>query len=287
MAGWRRAWCRSGCSAGEPLSIKALRAYHEAGILVPARVDRRTGYRSYTVDQLGDAAVIRRLRDLDLPLEQVREVLHARDPELTRRVLARHAVAMQARLAETERIVAELQVAVTLAPTTHTPVHVREEPAVQTVRITGTVEEDAWADWLGWAFGRLTAVVARSGVTPTGTAGALYEPEIPDDGAQPVEALLPVPGPFALPVGEGEVAFGEVPAVRVAVLVHAGSYDDIGDTYRALGAWVARHAEPTGERIREWYVVGPSDTADDTAWRTEIAWPITAGPVTEPTGANR
>jgi DNA-binding transcriptional MerR regulator len=28
------------------LSVKALRAYHEAGILVPARVDPATGYRT-------------------------------------------------------------------------------------------------------------------------------------------------------------------------------------------------------------------------------------------------
>ena len=49
------------------LSVKALRNYHEAGILVPARVDPSTGYRSYHVGQLTDAAVLRRLRDLDLP----------------------------------------------------------------------------------------------------------------------------------------------------------------------------------------------------------------------------
>jgi DNA-binding transcriptional MerR regulator/effector-binding domain-containing protein len=261
-------------SRASSLSIKALRAYHEAGILVPARVDDRTGYRSYTVDQLGDAAVIRRLRDLDLPLEQVREVLHARDPELTRQVLARHAVAMQARLAETERIVAELLSGP--APATHTPVHVRDEPAVHTVRIAGTVTGDAWTDWLAWAFGRLAGVLADAGVAPAGSAAGLYVPEIADDGPQSVEAALPVATPFALPTGEAEVGIGEVPAARAAVLVHAGSYDDIGETYRALGAWVARHAEPTGERIREWYVVGPDATADPTAWRTEIAWPIAA-----------
>jgi DNA-binding transcriptional MerR regulator len=273
-------------SRASSLSIKALRAYHEGGILVPARVDGRTGYRSYTVDQLGDAAVIRRLRDLDVPLEQVREVLHGRDPELTRRVLARHAVAMQARLAETERIVAELQSG--LAAQTHTPVHTRDEPAVHTLRISGTVDEADWADWLGWAFGRLTAVLADVEVAATGSAAGLYAPEIVDDGPQPVEALLPVAGPFALPLGEVDVGFGEVPAARVAVLVHAGGYDDIAETYRALGAWVARHAEPTGERIREWYVVGPSETADPATWRTEIAWPIAATPEpVTPTGANR
>src|SRR3954470_14122758 len=104
-------------SRASSLSIKALRSYHDAGILVPARVDPQTGYRSYTVDQLADAAVVVRLRSLDLPLDQVRQVLHGRDPELTRRILADHRIAMEARLAVTERIVAELQSG--MAPSTN------------------------------------------------------------------------------------------------------------------------------------------------------------------------
>ena len=47
------------------------RRYHEAGLLVPAEVDPRTGYRSYAVDQLADASVIRQLRQIDLPLEAI------------------------------------------------------------------------------------------------------------------------------------------------------------------------------------------------------------------------
>src|SRR6476659_1997452 len=104
-------------SRASSLSIKTLRAYHDSGILVPARVDPQTGYRSYTVDQLADAAIVQRLRALDLPLDQVRAVLDARDPDVTRAILAGHQHDMQARLDATERIVAELQSVV--APTTH------------------------------------------------------------------------------------------------------------------------------------------------------------------------
>jgi DNA-binding transcriptional MerR regulator len=38
-------------------------------------VDPRTGYRGYRVTRLGDAAVIRDLRALDLPLAEIRAVL--------------------------------------------------------------------------------------------------------------------------------------------------------------------------------------------------------------------
>lgn len=46
------------------LSIKALRSYHELGLLIPDDVDGATGYRYYRVSQLTDAAVVKRLRDL-------------------------------------------------------------------------------------------------------------------------------------------------------------------------------------------------------------------------------
>ena len=107
------------------LSIKSLRAYHEAGILVPARVDPATGYRTYHASQLIDAAVIARLRSLDLPLEQVREVVQARDPEVTARVLADHDSTMRQRLADVERIVAELHDGLGAAGGAHTRARAR------------------------------------------------------------------------------------------------------------------------------------------------------------------
>jgi DNA-binding transcriptional MerR regulator len=259
-------------SRASSLSIKMLRAYHEAGILVPAEVDRFTGYRMYTPDQLADAAIIRRLRALDLPLEQVRDVVRARDPDFTGRVLAAHQLAMQTRLAETERIVAELQSG--LAPVTHTPVHVRQEAAVDVLRVRGHVTEAEFGDWIGSVFETLFGIVQQTEVQLAGPPGVLYDPEIADDAGEAVEAFVPIAEPIALPRSARDVALGELPAVQAAVLVHAGDYASMADTYRTLGAWVAGHAEPSGERIREWYRVAPWHTEDVAAYRTEIAWPI-------------
>ncbi|MFT3854260.1 MAG: MerR family transcriptional regulator [Ilumatobacteraceae bacterium] len=258
-------------SRASSLSIKSLRAHHESGLLVPASVDPRTGYRAYTVDQLADAAVIARLRTLDVPLAEVREVLDARDPEITRKVLDRHQAVMEERLAQTVRIIAELQSEP--SPALHTPVHVRTEAATHTLRARATVDATTFAVWLERAFRTLAVVAAMSGAERNGPPGALFGPEILDDRAEEVEAFLPIAEPVALR-HPGGVAVGELPARTVAVLVHAGPYETLGDTYRTLGAWVARHAEHAGDRTREWYVVGPGDTPDESAWRTEVAWPI-------------
>ena len=70
------------------VSVKALRSYHEQGLLVPAAVDPQTGYRSYRVSQLTDAVMIKRLRDLDLPLRDIAEILRHRDPDITAKVMS-------------------------------------------------------------------------------------------------------------------------------------------------------------------------------------------------------
>src|SRR5438046_9779401 len=63
------------------LSVKALRFHHDPGLLEPARIDPSSGYRFYDPGQVPIAQVIRRFRDLDMPLDQVRAVLTAPDVE--------------------------------------------------------------------------------------------------------------------------------------------------------------------------------------------------------------
>jgi DNA-binding transcriptional MerR regulator len=84
------------------LSIGALRHYAEIGLLVPARVDPATGYRYYTEDQLEPARRIAALRDLDVPLSLLREVLPLDAPAMRAR-LARHRADLDAQLWRLQR----------------------------------------------------------------------------------------------------------------------------------------------------------------------------------------
>ncbi|MFE0703020.1 MerR family transcriptional regulator [Streptomyces sp. NPDC058872] len=59
------------------LSVTALRHYGASGVLVPAFVDPASGYRYFRRDQVRTAQLIRALRRLDMPVEEVRR-LHRR-----------------------------------------------------------------------------------------------------------------------------------------------------------------------------------------------------------------
>jgi len=61
------------------LSLKALRLYDERGVLVPSRIDQASGYRYYDPAQLDEARLVVMMRQLQLPLAAIRELL-ACDP---------------------------------------------------------------------------------------------------------------------------------------------------------------------------------------------------------------
>jgi effector-binding domain-containing protein len=65
-----------------------------------------------------------------------------------------------------------------------------------------------------------------------------------------------------------------LPAVELAVTMHVGVHDDIDGTCGELGAWVVGNALAVAGPVRETYLVGPRDTPDPSAWRTEIGWPV-------------
>ena len=91
------------------LSVKALRHYHDIGLLEPTVIDADTGYRRYAVDQVGTAQLIRRLRGLQMPIPQVLAVVTASD-EVTRDAAIReHLRRMERELDRTRAVVGSLR----------------------------------------------------------------------------------------------------------------------------------------------------------------------------------
>ena len=86
------------------LSIGALRHYDELDLLRPARTDPFTNYRLYRRDQLAAARTIVRLRDLEVPLETIRELLATDDPAERRRLLREHRTRIESRTFRLQRV---------------------------------------------------------------------------------------------------------------------------------------------------------------------------------------
>ncbi|WP_410871801.1 MerR family transcriptional regulator [Nocardia sp. A7] len=256
------------------LSVKTLRYYHEIELLEPAAVDVGTGYRRYSTDQVERAHLIRRLRDLEMPLPEIRTVLAAADPAERDTALRGHLARMEAALDRTREVVVSLRALLT-APPPPIEVDYRIEPAFTALTLTHQVERSAIADWCGTAFEQLYTTLLESGVTPGGVAGATYSNEFFTDDNGMVTAFVPLP-PGADVVPTGAFAVVEFPAGNFAVAVHDGPFEDFDRTYGALGSHVAEHGATLPDApVRERYLVGPDVTDNPATYRTEVCWPIT------------
>jgi DNA-binding transcriptional MerR regulator len=262
------------------LSVKALRHYHDVGLLEPVEVDPSSGYRRYGATQVATAQAIRRFRELDMPIDDVRQVLAAADAAERNRVIVEHLDRMQEQLARTQASVASLQELLTGDPRPPADVelrHLTATPALATRRVVGA---DDGADWLDAALAELHVRADALDLSVAGADGALWPDAYFEDDAGEVTAFVPL---VAAPRGwaRGAVADAgrggagavvvdvvELPAANVAVLVHEGSFLDADQTYGALGTVVAERGIGGDGPIREHYV------ADD---RIEVCWPVTVG----------
>ncbi len=95
------------------VSVKALRLYHEKGVLVPDFVDPESGYRYYSQVQVGEARVVAALKDLGFSLSEIREVLASCEEdgdlldrlEVKRRELVKRVAKFQESIADIELVV--------------------------------------------------------------------------------------------------------------------------------------------------------------------------------------
>ncbi|WP_138758577.1 MerR family transcriptional regulator [Modestobacter altitudinis] len=246
------------------LSVRTLRRYHDAGLLEPARVDAASGYRYYSAEQIPAAQVIHRLRELDVPLTDVQRILQTPDPCARAGLVADHLQRLEHQLERTRAAVTSLQRLLRPEPTT-LDVELRAVPATTVAAVEATVVLDDVLRWYSGAMAELDALVG----TP-GPPGGLYDNELFTAGRGHVLVYRPV----ADPPPTGRVHGVTLPAVELAVTTHVGAHDSIDVTYGELGSWVVEHALAVAGPVRETYLVGPRDTPDPAAWRTEIGWPV-------------
>src|SRR5579859_8210327 len=91
------------------LTVKTLRHYHETGLLEPAEIDPQTGYRRYTTAQIATAQIIRRFRDLEMPLSAIQAVISTPDLAKRNELIAAHLQRLESQLAQTRSAVASLR----------------------------------------------------------------------------------------------------------------------------------------------------------------------------------
>ena len=88
-----------------------------------------------------------------------------------------------------------------------------------------------------------------------------------------IETYWPIEGPV---LSMGQMKYRVLPAGLEAFTLYHGSYDDIGNAFDAWWQWVQEQGYEMSGPPRDVVLVGPTDTGDPPAYRTEIVYPITS-----------
>lgn len=254
------------------MSIKTLRYYHRVGLLEPADVDRYTGHRRYTTDQIPIAQVIRRFRELDMPVEQVRTVLAAPDVRSRNELIAAHLARLEDSLGRTQSAVAALRDLLDrpLDPGQAAISH-RSIPATRAVAVTDVIDIEDASAWYEGALGELRGTLGAQGAKACGPPGGIYASDLFSNERGKATLFIPCTGQIRT---VGRVEQLDVPPAELAIIVHHGPLATADLSYGALATHVAQHALAVDGPVREYYLTGRADTPDESAWRTEIGWPI-------------
>jgi DNA-binding transcriptional MerR regulator len=253
------------------LTVKTLRHYHQVGLLEPADIDPQTGYRRYAAGQIPAAQVIRRFRDLGMPLEQIQAVLAAPDLAARNQQISAHLSRLEEELGRTQSAVSSLRDLLAAPRDAPARIELRTVPAVTAAAITDVVDAEESAAWLQGALGELRAVLTARDVAARGPAGGIYADEVFTRHRGQATIFVPCAGPVR---PTGRVITTQIPAAELAVIEYRGAPAGVDRAYGALATYVARHALAVDGPIREYYLAGQHDTADARQWRTEIGWPI-------------
>jgi DNA-binding transcriptional MerR regulator len=249
------------------LPVRTIRYYQAEGILAPRRTDPDSGYRYYDDAAMERARVVKKLRELNFSIAEIRELLAGERPGagdtalLERKVLELEETIARCRTArrELEEFAAyERQVEARAAELGRSVVERSADPLILGgLRVHGSYEE----------LGRhLQAVLRRFGRWAAGGPFTLYhEMEYREQGAD-YEVCVPLrrappPAAPAQAAGadreSGTWSVRSLPRRRCLVTLHRGPYEQIGRSYWRLLAHARSAGAATRLPLEEIYLRGP------------------------------
>jgi DNA-binding transcriptional MerR regulator len=235
------------------LSAKALRLYDELGLLLPARVDEDSGYRFYELRQLKLARLIAALRQLQVPLAEIKEILPL-EPLVAAERVREFWAATEAGHTTRRALAAYLIDELSGKRSVMYEVSTREMPE----RSLLCVKRNVAGRDRAWAFGKEFIALLRQYRLPPieGRAGAffcIYWGEVSEDSDGPMEWCRPVPS------DEAEALAARCPELTLrAEPAHQEAFVNIGDGQIDGADWelVSRSLEAWSEQQHD---MRPSD----------------------------
>ncbi|MBO6260337.1 MAG: MerR family transcriptional regulator [Lachnospiraceae bacterium] len=254
------------------VSIRMLRHYDDIGLLKPAEIDDLTGYRYYHEEQLFTIARITALKDMGFALADITRILEIYDDK------EKLDVFLTARQNELAEQVKETEYKLMLLDTARKRLRKEQNMSfdvnVKTIpeRYAATVHmivphyEDEGLAWSMMGECRDKLVPAD----PCYAVAEFLDGEYKEENVEIVVSMA-VKGKYE---DTEHVKFKTIPAVKVASCIIKGSYDQMGDAYATLVAWIKENGYRMNGPMFNIYHVSPAQTQNPDEYVTEACFPV-------------
>jgi effector-binding domain-containing protein len=258
------------------LTIKALRLYHEKGIIEPHFVDEQTGYRYYNHQDAEKARAVRLLKNMMFGLDEIAEILKdCRDDADAVELLQRHRSNLEARIKDLKKarryldsIINDERNAIAMTSDKTSEIVEKNVPDMRIASIR-------WKGRYG-EVGRYMGKIARH--LHRYLAGApfnMYYDECYKEEDADIETCFPVREDKEI-AAPAEITIRKLPGGKVVSIIHKGPYDQLGRSYEKISAYLKEKNYRVAAPPREIYVKGPGMIfkGNPKNYLTEIQFPI-------------
>jgi DNA-binding transcriptional MerR regulator/effector-binding domain-containing protein len=233
------------------LSIKALRLYHEKGILLPTKIDRDSKYRYYQRSAVEKGLAIKKLKDMGFSLKEIKQIVRqcSEDHQVVEYV--------ETKLKEVEQTIHEYEdlktkLSLFLENTENQAAvhsdHIQGE-MIPDVLICGIRFKGKYNE-VGPPYARLGKVCGRLAV---GHAFSLYY----DEGYKEKDADIETCIPVKKEVSADGIDCRLLKGGNAVTLIHRGPYQELGRSYMRIFEYCREHGLETLLPVREQYIKGP------------------------------
>lgn len=243
---------------------KALRLYHEEGLLVPAHTNEANGYHYYAEEQLAVLARIKRLRAIGLSLFEIRQVLDGNASE--DRLVKGRIREMRAQLASVRELASQEDFPAGSADGKSAGAI----PDMQRFerKCCLFIDENVEKEDLGMSVGRLHEKAAREGLRVQGSHFVIYT-GLSDENAFSMRTCLPVSAGSG---GTGGAAGDGITGVCEESCLHLnfrGGFSRTGEAHRIIRHYAEDQGIALADRVVEVYNRDMS---------VDVYWPLKAAP---------
>lgn len=234
------------------ITVKALRHYHELGILSPVHIDEQSGYRYYSEKQLEKAHTIQTLKALQFSLKEIAEIMKSYNEDIEMvRFLKSKTGELASKIETFSKIKQQLELIIEIEEKEamkqyEERIEVRQIPEqlIASIRYRGKYSQ------IGEAFRKL---FKTAGFQARGKPGALYYDREYKESDADIEAFIPL----KREINDSETNVRKLSGGKAHCLIHIGPYEALTRSYKRMLDYIEENGIDVKSPSREVYLKGP------------------------------